>query len=187
MEINYYTYQDEYFECENCSWKGKGKDTESGEIFSALFEIDCPSCREPITHISYPTTEETLKYGSDKEKKEARERNKWIQKVQEMQLTNVKQLPKIDKHDITFKLDVSEDLKYILLKYDDNTIWKEIRTFEYYERYLEIGELLKLKYKKKIAGFIPSNEIDRVYFYGDCGSYMMDIIDEFQESFKKPS
>ena len=185
MEPNYYTYSDEIYECKNCNWRGLGKETKKGEMFGELFEIDCPQCNESIGHICYPTTEETLRFGNDKEKEEAREHQKRMNSVEEMFLQNINDLPNIDKSNIIFKLEVSKDLKYILLKHDNKIIWKEMRTYEYYSRYFEIGKLLKLKYKEKIADFIPSNEIDRVYFYGDCSLSTINDIDIFRESFKR--
>jgi hypothetical protein len=182
MNNNYYQYKDEIFECKACNWRGKGKETIIGEVYAELFEIDCPNCHETITHINYPTIKDTLNYGSDEEKKKAKEQRKRISEINAMELTDIKQLPDIDKPNITFRLEVSEDLKYILLKYDNKTIWKEVRYYEYYERYLAIGKLLKMKYKNNLYDFIPSDKKDRVYFYGDCSFSYIDKIRKFREN-----
>lgn len=185
MKHNYYTYASEDYECQKCKWKGKGKDTELGEFYAELSEINCPVCHEPITFISHPTIEETLTYGSDKEKEDAIERQKIMKIIQEMQLKDKKQLPDIKKPDIIFSLEVSDDLEYILLMHNNTVIWKEMRIYEYYDRYFEIGKLLKLKYKDNIIDFIPPDEVDRVYFYGDCGNSTINKIDNFRKKLKK--
>ena len=36
-----------------------GSELEQGELFDALYEVDCPQCRERVTVITFPTLEES--------------------------------------------------------------------------------------------------------------------------------
>ena len=42
MSLNYYTYKDVPYACDHCGWRGKGSELEQGEMFEALFELNCP-------------------------------------------------------------------------------------------------------------------------------------------------
>lgn len=62
MKINSYTYKKCEFTCDKCKWQGLGSETEIGELFDAVFEIDCPICHEPVDSISHPNIYEILEY-----------------------------------------------------------------------------------------------------------------------------
>ena len=73
------------------------------------------------------------------------------------------------------------DDAYIVLYWNDQEIWRELRTYEYYGRYIELGEMLKSKYSKRLVDFdIQTNGI---YLYGDSIS-AWDKVQEFRASLK---
>jgi len=182
MNPNYYTYSTVEYECKLCGWKGLGKDTLLGEGFSELFEFDCPECHENIGCISYPTIAETIKYGNAEERIEAKKRNEWMVEVEKMRLKSITQLPNIEDDSIDFTITKSDnDQDYLVVLFNRQEIWREIRTYEYFERFIEIGNLLKKKYGKKMVDLIP--EGDDEYLYGDSLS-SVSLIEEFRSNLK---
>lgn len=45
--------------CRACGWQGLGSELQQGEMFDALFEVDCPKCGERVTVVELPTIEES--------------------------------------------------------------------------------------------------------------------------------
>ena len=83
-------------------------------------------------------------------------------------LKNCDQLPEIASDKIIITLKEEENVNgedgYIILYWNEKEIWREIRTFEYYDRYIELGNLLKEKYGERLVDF----ETDyTVYLGGD--------------------
>lgn len=181
--MNYYTYKNQIVTCEKCNWQGKGSETKIGEIFGSLFEIDCPRCNHPIDHVDHPTEDELLKYGSESDKKLVRERQKRIEVFEQQKLKHPDQLPEIETpENFTLVITASKDAEQIEILCCERIIWQESRWYEYYERYIEIGEILKQKYGNRLIDFVP--EKDDAYLYGDRLA-AFDIVKQFRESFKQ--
>jgi hypothetical protein len=58
MKPYYSNWQAEKFSCK-CGWSGLGSELKNGEIFESLYEVDCPSCVQPVDIITYPTLAES--------------------------------------------------------------------------------------------------------------------------------
>lgn len=58
MGTNCYTYQGEHYTCQHCGWDGPGTALRVGDVFDALYEMNCPACDEKVLNIMYPTLEE---------------------------------------------------------------------------------------------------------------------------------
>ncbi len=178
----YYEYKSKQFKCDKCGWTGNGGQAKQGEVFEAVFEIDCPNCYEKIGSVAYPTHEETLKYGTDEEKRSVKKRIEFENRMIKSKLNSIKQLPKIDGNKLIFKTiteTVNDDL-YLKILYNNEVIWEEIIGYEYYSRFIGLGKLFKQKYGSRLHDFIEEKS---VYLYGDSISAFK-IIDEFRNSLK---
>lgn len=163
--INNSIWKNSTFQCDRCNWQGLGKDARMGNVFTELFELDCPKCnKERIAIIGFPTTAEIRKYGNETEKQNLTQTEKFLQKVEMMKLKSVDDIIDIEDDDIVITWD--HEKTYTVIKHNDKVIWKEIALYEGYERYLEVGELLKQKYGTKLKDFIPT-ERSELYLYGD--------------------
>lgn len=165
---NYYTYKNNKYLCKNCGWTGMGIETEQGDFFKDGFEIDCPKCHERLKElIIFPSYEEVLKKGSDKEKQETTIRIKERKKYLASLLKSITQLPELNDDFMAFVLrEVEEDgQQYIVITHENKIIWKEIRTYEYYDRFIELGKLFEEKYGDKMIDLVP--DVDGLYLYGD--------------------
>ena len=184
MITDYYSSVDEKFSCNHCGWTGTGKEVEEGEMFEDGFEVDCPNCHEHFPGlIMFPMIEEVLEKGSKKDKLAAlamkTHREKWLDSL----LMNTNQLPDLYDDLMIFELKELEDggENYIVVTYNGEVVWKEIRVYEYYNRFIEIGQLFKKKYGKRMVDIVP--EVDGIYLYGDsCCS--VQLIEEFREKLR---
>jgi hypothetical protein len=168
MSDNYYSYKTEKYSCRHCGWIGFGKDAEQGEIFKDGFEVDCPKCHERLPGlILFPTIEETLEKGTEADKRAANAsksfREKWLSSL----VTDVNQLPDLHGDLMAFVLREIEEEgeKYIIITEQNKIILKEILAYEYYNRFIEIGKLLKQKYGDNMIDLVP--DVDGYYLYGD--------------------
>jgi len=184
MKTDYYSYKGEKFSCRNCGWTGTGKDVEMGEMFKDGFEVNCPNCHEHFPGlIMFPMIEEVLEKGSKIDKLAASamksSQEKWLASL----LKNINQLPNLGDDIMCFTL---KELKvdgedFIVITYNEEVVWKEIRVYEYYDRLIEIGQLFKKKYGKRMVDIVP--EVDGLYLYGDsCSSAQ--LIDKFREELR---
>lgn len=184
MTTNYYTYEKEKFTCLNCGWAGLGSEVTQGDMFGDGFEIECPKCFYRFNVlVLFPTIEETLEMGSEADKLHALAtksfREKWVASL----LDDVNQLPDIGSDNIVFNLREIEEGRegYIEICYKDEVIWREIRAYEYYNRFIEIGKLLKLKYGNKMIDLTPPDY--GLYLYGDSIS-SIGIIEDFRKTLR---
>jgi len=182
MNYKYYEFASEKFKCPNCNWTGSGAEAKTGEVFGALFEIDCPNCGETLGSVSFPTDQETLEHGSEKEKESVLKRNAFLEKVEASQLTSTDQLPEIEEEELIFVTTTErrEDDLYLQILFGDKLIWEELVGYEYFERFLELGEIFKEKYGESMVDFIQQ---DSAYLYGDdIRAYQK--VEEFRKKLK---
>jgi len=184
MADNYYSYKNEKLSCEHCGWTGLGSEVEQGEMFNDGFELDCPKCHERFPGlILFPTIAETLEKGSDEDKLVAKAtktfREKWIASL----LKDIKQLPNLHYDFMAFVLrEIEEDgEKYIVITEQNKLIWKEILVYEYYDRFIEIGNLLKQKYGDRMIDLVP--DVDGYKLYGDR-LHSLDLIKNFRKGLR---
>ena len=165
----YYQYKSTIFECDKCLWKGKGKQLTVGEPFNELFEVHCPNCSNNLGHINYPTFDEVLEFGSEKEKKQVREQITFHEGLKKSELKSVDQLPNIEKEgEIIFHLKEKKIKRkdHLVVYADNQEIWSELMFFEYYERYIEIAKILKQKYGSRMTDLLIDDFVP--WMYGDC-------------------
>ena len=155
-----------------------------GDWYDDGFEVDCPKCHERFPElIMFPMIDEVMEKGSKKDKlaaaKHKKSREKWLASL----LTNINQLPDLDSDLMTFVLrEVKEGGEnYIEITYNDEVVWKEIRVYEYYERFIEIGKLFKEKYGKRMIDIVP--DVNGVYLYGD-DSHSFQLIEDFRKELR---
>jgi hypothetical protein len=168
MGNDYYSYKSESYYCKHCGWSGLGSEVEQGETFADGFEVNCPKCGERFPGlILFPTIDETLEKGSEIDKYAALATKSFQDRWQSSLLKDINQLPDIDSKPIAFILKEEEENgeRYIIVTADGITIWKEICAYEYYDRFVDLGNLLKQKYRSKMIDLIP--EVDGLYLYGD--------------------
>jgi hypothetical protein len=167
--MNYFTYKNEKFTCKNCNWQGTGEETTIGEYFDAGYEIDCPNCGESLPGglVVFPSLEETAVLGNEMEQKEAQELLAQRERFEAARLKNPEQLPHLDGDELIFHMsEVKEGGDgFMVFKYDEKEVWRELCYYEYYDRYIAIGEIMIEKYGERLKDIIP--KVNGIYFYGD--------------------
>ena len=186
----------EYVTCHQCN-------TETC-AWNLLFEcpydqlyLKCPDCSQHLMTIDYSSPKEYVHrvrtYCKDDDyvkyryetitKNSELERIKFLEIVEKSKLRSADQLPDINSEEIiiTWKIGQGDSqYKTIDICYKNQVLWTEILIYEHYERYLEVGKILKEKYKKKLKDFIPDSSI-LFDLYGDCGESIQ-MVAEFRKS-----
>ena len=137
---DYTSYKKKEYSCHKCSWRGLGEQTEILESFEEVFEIGCPECSACLGAVSYQPVAEQV------------ELNKEIKKRQTPELKSVDQLPDIDSDEIIITIKEVTPREFALF-HGDTEIWREGIVYEYYKKYLVIGEILIEKYGDRLADF----------------------------------
>lgn len=167
---NYYQHGDENFLCPKCNWKGKGKQLKVGELFEELFEIHCPKCSKKLEDVvMFPTHEEVMKYGTNKEKRELTNQLSWWDELKLNEIKDISEFPDLPNMPTTFKIVAfKKNYKWrIGVEANGKIIASELRYYEYYDRFIEIGGMLKQKYGSLMQDLIP-DELDQCLI-GDRG------------------
>jgi hypothetical protein len=181
---SYYQHKNEEYACEKCGWTGRGAQVVDGDEFGRMvYLVRCPQCHAPIGFVSHPTIAEMLQYGTEEDKAAAQQSQEFLNRVWASELKSIEPLPDIDAERIIFSLReeviIPENKEaYIVLCWGEREVWREVRSFEYYPRYLQLGELLKEKYGERLADFAVEYT---VYLGGDSLS-AFDKVREFRRS-----
>ena len=179
---SYYKYKWQSYHCDSCGWEGLGSEADENDEIDSFIDLSCPKCYRSMDCISFPTSEEVLEFGAEDEKAHETQRQEFISKVHALRLKDASQLPDIsaDKIIVTLREEVqaTDEEGDIVLLWDGKEIWREMRTYEYYERYLELGEMLKEKYEERLVDFETEYT---TYLGGDC-SFAFDKVRGFRES-----
>jgi len=165
---DYFTYKTSEYKCSHCGWKGMGEELEQGDMYDYGVEIHCPECSERFPGlIVFPTTKELMERGTEDDKIVANYSNSFMEKWENSKLRDISQLPDLYDENIAFILKEVEEKKesYIIITHETKVIWKEIRSYEYYWRFVEIGKIFKQKYGDKMVDLVP--DVDGLYLYGD--------------------
>jgi len=169
------SYKEKKYSCNKCNWSGVGEQTKNQEYFNEVFEIGCPKCNEYIATVSYYPVAEQVAI------------NKEIKKQQTPKLKSADQLPDIDSDEIVIIIK-EESLREFVLYHGDTEIWREDIVYEYYTKYLVIGEILIEKYGNRLADFDDSQAGESYlgHFTGAMAvSSIMNLRKRIQENHKK--
>lgn len=164
---NIYTYKGNNYYCDKCGWQGLGEELEQGELFKELVEMKCPKCKKLLETVALPTFDEVLQFGNEKEKKEVKKQMDFWEKWKALSLKSIGQLPEIEDDNSIFKIEERKYKKidYLFIMYNGKEVWREPLLYEYYERFIELGKLLKEKYGRKMQDLVPPEY--RSFLYGD--------------------
>ncbi|MDR0811634.1 MAG: hypothetical protein LBN23_05120 [Paludibacter sp.] len=166
----WYFYKEETFTCSGgCGWTGLGSEIKLGEMVDhSCCEAHCPKCGNILPDLLlFPTLEEQMEFGSESEKISANERKQFLEKLWSFELKNISQLPDLQGDLLTFVLTEveEEDGNFIVITESERFVWKEMLSYEYYDRFIELGELLKQKYGARMIDFVPP--VNSFHLYGD--------------------
>ena len=179
----YYEYKKQDYFCRKCRWEGIGGQTEEGEMARCYFEIICPGCGILLDIVMFPTIDEILSYGTESEKASARKKKLSTDRVNASRLQDSDQLPEIDSNEFVITLReefVDGKEGEIVLYWNETEIWRELITYEYYDRYIELGRILKEKYGSRVIDFEAEPTI---YLLGDYFP-ALDEVERFREYFR---
>lgn len=182
-KTNIYTYVYKKYFCILCGWEGYGKEMKAVEpnIYRGIIEVECPICSYTVANVPlFPSMEETLEYGSEKEIAKARKHKIWLDKVEKSRQIDIAQLPEINNDSIAFSITRVEG--ELTIKANEIELWRELCTYEYYTRFIEIGKLLKQRYGEKMLDLKPLTR--DMYLYGDALE-AIEIVEEFRNTLRQ--
>ena len=159
--------------CPKCGWTGT---FEEGDVehHEYLFDCTCPRCDfhdAPIlAKVMYPSQAEVMdpenKY-SDEDIEGFQQQMQFDKDYEASLLRSIDQLPEIDGQDMVFTWDfVKGEQNETVISYGDIEVWREVASYECYERFGEIARMLAQKYGNRIIDLNPTERSD-LYLFGD--------------------
>ena len=166
---DYFTYGQHSYKCKNCRWQGLGSELRSGEMFDALFELDCPSCHETVTFVSYPASGEVYAHKghlSESGRAMIDFAENYDDRFKAMSLKSPSQLPDIASAAFTIVWDYVHEDEMTILRHGDRVVYQEPALYEGYERCEEVALILKRRYGDTLLDLQPTRRSE-YYLYGD--------------------
>lgn len=167
--MNFYDYKLNNLTCPSCGKKAKGPKWKVYNYFDGGFEIGCPKCSAQLNEIIlFPTKEEVIKFGTSKEKAEMNLQMSFWEEYEITKIKDISTFPELTGKPTIFRMEEKRMNRkdWLVISANDIEIARELLTYEYYERYWEIGLLLKEKY----GNLIKDLEFEKTpYISGDSG------------------
>ena len=171
--MNYYDWHNGTHECHECGWSGTGSETTYGEHFRDGVEHHCPQCDKKFCFVPHPLISEVLSdsRAGQMDRKMAAIIKEGANRIAEQELKSANQLPDLQPSpakliwDVEYVDGLGKD-SYIIILDGEQVIWREISTFEEYERFGEIASLLWQKYGETLRDLEPTQG-SGLNLYGD--------------------
>ncbi len=168
----YGTWKEDTYVCGKCEWAGTGEECTQGEMFKDLFEIECPSCKERVDVVLYPTIEDSRANWdkvSEEDKIMIQAREQFLNEAETRCLESPEQLPEIKGDVLIFVWDQQRDERGrddTVITYGKQIIWREPAFYEGYGRFAQVARILKKRYGKRLRDLVPT-ERSMNYLWGD--------------------
>ena len=135
--------------------------------------------------VLHPIHDKVNNLSLEENKTKSRTHQEFLDSVDKSQLKSIDQLPENYNDTIIITWDCDEEFIYI--KHCDIVLWTEVATYQHYERFIEVGELLKEKYGHQLKDIIPTQR-SSIYLYGDRLSapdyikrFRQELTDQYQQ------
>ncbi len=177
MPMEYDNWEDQPYQCGRCNWSGRGSELQMGDLFSVLYEMCCPRCNEKVELITIPTWEEKRQNWdklSEGEKRRVERFEAHLQEFERRKLWSPDQLPDLEGEDLVLIWDFEErkdkDSRETLVKLGDQVLWREPAVYEGYWRFIQVAQILSLKYGARLKDLVPTEE-STAYLHGDIHGF----------------
>jgi len=186
-----YLMEEDYY-CGGCRWKGKGStaDHTNRGFYPYFIELRCPFCAKHLAFAPNAGFEDIMRTGTQEERDTAIKyyragRNSFLR---DNEIRD--NLPKYVIGDVVVVSLVEEIPEgqatvyqggHIVLYLKGKEIWREKGSFEYYDRYLRLGEILKEKYGNQLVDF----EVEYTADLGGDSGFSFNKVKQFRESLKQ--
>lgn len=167
IHFPYAGYRDQHLTCPDCGWTGLGRDS-CQNVGGLVMDLECPECFKMLAIIDFPTYQETLKRGTEAERQAVLREINFKEKFKRMSLKTADELPHVEGNNIhfTFRSVTSKGEDYNIIEFQNQEVWREPMVWEGYERFMEIGCILKERYGSRMVDLIP-DETAEMFLYGD--------------------
>ncbi len=169
---NFYEFRDAQLTCPDCGWSGTGRETGVGEIFSELFEFNCPRCDEKLGICNHPSIEDAREKWnrlSEAERRDWEAHEDRRERRQRESLHSHDELPDPDADVIVVSWDLEEldeQTRWYVLRCGERELWREPAGFKDYRRFEEVVALLMAKYGTRLKDVVPSGAAT-FFLWGD--------------------
>jgi len=162
---NYFSdWKQRTWTCPACTWTGTGAQA-AQELFSELFEINCPACDARLATVLLPTTESIRRAAGDGNS-EAISMLDFVDESQQFwadldtSRRSLKRLKNIDGDQLELTLETIDtgdwmNPSHVVVLCNGKQIHKERSGYEHWEAIIEIGEALLAQYGSRIAWYDP--------------------------------
>jgi len=176
--------------CDRCGWTGTFEEG-SVQYYRELMDSSCPVCdawsAPMLAIVSYPTIEEceaNREKMSESEKRNLDERKRIIATWESTWLKSEEELPDLAGLSLVFTWDflVEGSDRFIVIKFGEREIWRELACYEGKIRFKEVVNILKKKYGSRLMDVVPTPESETFLYGDDWGA--SDFVDSVRASIR---
>jgi hypothetical protein len=180
----YDDWKSEILRCPKCGWSGTFEQG-SVEHHAELMDCSCPVCdffsSPMLAIVSWPTIIESRANWdklSHEERINIEEIESYRAEFLRRKLRDASQLPDIAEHSFVLHWDFVDDgiKRETAIKHGDDVIFTEPAVYEGYERFIEVAEILRVRYGDALRDLFPTDS-SQLYLYGDA-LYSLEIVSE---------
>jgi len=97
------------------------------------------------------------------------------------------QLPELEGETLVLTWDIEDEQKGgdTLIKHGERIIWREPAIYEGYERFEEVAQILKQKYRERLRDLVPTPHSE-MYLYGDH-VISLGMVEEARKKLSQPA
>lgn len=184
------SYDQIYYNCEKCNWKGIALDALTGDLHTDYgIQLFCPKCSnlQKPTAIGY-VHKDYFKLFANLPREQFEKQIEKHPYDRETLLTKPNQLPHFNGKDITIVLSEKtiDGIDYIIFSAFGQEIWREKMEFRYLIRLIEIIEIFELRYGASLRDVVPN--VSGYNLYGQSPSAMkklehirLNLLEEFYD------
>ena len=167
LHISYSNYKATSLTCPNCTWTGTGQNA-SQNFDGLVMDLECPTCFKMLAIVDFPTIGQGLVRSSEAERQALIRKINFQERFRRLSLKSADELPELEGENFifTFRSETIKGDDVNVIEFQGQTVWQEPMVFEGYERFIEIGSILKEKYGNRMKDLVP-DETAELFLYGD--------------------
>lgn len=131
-------------------------------------DLECPQCFRMLAVIDLPNYQNPFNRISEADRKAVLREINFQERFRRMSLKEPAQLPEIEGCVLcfTFRSATVKGEDVNIIEHQGLEVWREPLVWEGYERFMEVGRILKLKYGKRMVDLIPDPTAE-TFLFGD--------------------
>jgi hypothetical protein len=166
----YSNWREELLCCSDCGWVGTARIHDLEDASNCGATIQCPKCQRRMGEVLFPNLKDTQEAAAECNEeaqlrlpellRELEQGQNRISRFEQQRIMRVDQLPELPSDGLEFIWDFTEmdGEAYQIIRLGNAEIWRELAFFENIDRFNDVKELLRKKYRERFKSLTPTED-----------------------------